>query len=44
VLLPEEQVHEVDLSVRHGMRLIVTTGIGDDEPPSELPPVEGRID
>jgi uncharacterized membrane protein len=32
VLLPEEQVHEIDMSVRRGMRLVVTTGMGDREP------------
>ncbi|MFC6954139.1 DUF502 domain-containing protein [Halorubellus litoreus] len=32
VLLPEDQVHEIDMSVRRGMRLIVTTGVGDDGP------------
>lgn len=30
VLLPEDQVHEIDMSVRRGMRLIVTTGMGDE--------------
>ncbi|WP_254529186.1 DUF502 domain-containing protein [Natrinema gelatinilyticum] len=30
VLLPEDQVHEVDMSVRRGMRLVVTTGMGDE--------------
>lgn len=34
VLLPEHQVHEIDMSVRKGMRLIVTTGIGEAEPPA----------
>lgn len=32
VLLPEHQVHEIDMSVRRGMRLVVTTGMADDEP------------
>lgn len=32
VLLPETQVHEIDMSVRRGMRLVVTTGMGDREP------------
>ncbi|WP_323677898.1 DUF502 domain-containing protein [Halorubellus sp. PRR65] len=32
VLLPESQVHEIDMSVRRGMRLVVTTGVGDDGP------------
>ncbi|WP_254523013.1 DUF502 domain-containing protein [Natrinema caseinilyticum] len=30
VLLPEDQVHEIDMSVRRGMRLVVTTGMGDE--------------
>jgi uncharacterized membrane protein len=35
VLLPEDQVHEIDMSVRAGMRLVVTTGAGvEDAPPS----------
>jgi len=32
VLLPEDQVHEIDMSVRRGMRLVVTTGMGENEP------------
>nr|WP_245800565.1 hypothetical protein [Natrinema saccharevitans] len=36
VLLPEDQVHETDMSVRRGMRLIVTTGMGDDR--GSVPP------
>lgn len=31
LLLPEEQVHEIDMSVRRGMQLIVTSGMGGDE-------------
>mgnify|MGYP000032399559 FL=1 len=34
VMLPASQIHETDMSVRQGMRMIVTTGIGDNE--SEL--------
>lgn len=34
LLLPADQVHEIDMSVRRGMRLIVTTGMGED---SETP-------
>lgn len=30
VLLPEDEVHELDMSVRQGMRLIVTTGMNDE--------------
>jgi uncharacterized membrane protein len=31
VLVPAEQVHEVDISVRRGIRLLVTTGIAERE-------------
>lgn len=31
ILVPESRVHETDLSVRRGLRLIVTTGIADTE-------------
>ena len=31
VLLPEDELHELDMSVRQGMRLIVTTGMNDDD-------------
>jgi len=31
VMLPASQIHETDMSVRQGMRMIVTTGIGDNE-------------
>lgn len=34
VLLPEEEVHELDMSVREGMRLIVTTGMNDEDAPT----------
>jgi uncharacterized membrane protein len=30
VVLPNSQVHEIDLSVRRALRLVVTTGIGDE--------------
>jgi len=40
VLLPDDQIHEIDMSVRRGMRLIVTSGIGTDETPSTLPKLE----
>lgn len=32
VVLPVSQVHEIDLSVRRALRLVVTTGIGDEAP------------
>ncbi|MDS0477837.1 DUF502 domain-containing protein [Natrinema sp. 1APR25-10V2] len=38
VLLPEEQVHEIDMSVRRGMRLVVTTGMGDEREPQAVSP------
>lgn len=34
VLLPEDQLTQVDMSVRRGMRLVLTTGIGEAEPSS----------
>jgi uncharacterized membrane protein len=34
VLLPEAEVHELDMSVRRGLRLIVTTGVGAEETPA----------
>lgn len=40
VLLPEDQVHEIDMSVRRGMRLIVTTGMGEAQESVTLPPLE----
>lgn len=30
-LLPEDELHELDMSVRQGMRLVVTTGMNDDD-------------
>ena len=42
VLLPEDQIHEIDMSVRHGMRLVVTTGIGGEDDSVALPEVETR--
>jgi len=38
VLLPEDQVHEIDMSVRRGMRLIVTTGMGDEQEEAAVTP------
>ena len=40
VLLPEDQVHETDMSVREGMRLIVTTGVGTDEAAGAYPDLD----
>ncbi len=42
-VVPTSRVHEIDMSVRRGLRLVVTTGIGGDEP--DGPPgsaVDGR--
>lgn len=49
VLVPEDQLYEVDLSVRDGLRLIMTTGVGSQEgtytlPPGMDKPVEGEGD
>lgn len=41
LLVPAEEIHEIDMSVREGMRLIVTTGMGAEAGPSVQPPVEG---
>lgn len=38
VVVPESQVHEIDVSIRRGMRLIVTTGVGEDG--DALPSIE----
>ena len=35
-VVPEAAVHEVDMSVRRGLRFLVTTGIGDESIPDEL--------
>jgi uncharacterized membrane protein len=40
VLLPEDQVHETDMSVRRGMRLVVTTGMGEERESATLPKLE----
>lgn len=41
ILLPEDQVHEIDMSVRRGLRLLVTTGMAIDEQKTGLPPLSG---
>ena len=38
MLLPTSQVHEVDLSVRRALNLLVTTGMGGDERQAALVP------
>lgn len=40
LVVPEENVYEVDMSVRQGIRLLVTTGIGEDELDEEGLPVD----
>lgn len=37
VLIADEQIHDVDMSVRRGMRLIVTSGIGSGEAKASPP-------
>lgn len=37
VVVPADTVHEVDMSVRRGLRLLVTTGIGDEQAVPGLP-------
>lgn len=44
LLLPEDQVHEIDMSVRRGMRLVVTTGMGEVDESQDLPLVRPRRD
>jgi uncharacterized membrane protein len=48
VMVPDDQVHEVDISVRRGIRLLVTTGIAEAEEEmaelqaeADLPPPQG---
>ncbi|MFC7075179.1 DUF502 domain-containing protein [Haloarcula halophila] len=36
VLLPEDQVRELDMSVRRALRLVVTTGVGAEDEPAAL--------
>ncbi|MFB6295894.1 MAG: DUF502 domain-containing protein [Halobacteriales archaeon] len=36
VVVPESGIHEIDVSIRRGMRMIVTTGVGEEE--DALPP------
>ncbi|WP_459191992.1 DUF502 domain-containing protein [Halosimplex sp. J119] len=35
VMVPESQIHETDMSVREGMRMVVTTGIGSEAEQAE---------
>ncbi|MFB6169891.1 MAG: DUF502 domain-containing protein [Haloarculaceae archaeon] len=39
-VVPESQVHEIDMSVRRGMRFLVTTGLGAEESARALPPLD----
>jgi uncharacterized membrane protein len=41
VHLPADQIHEVDMTVRRGLRLLVTSGMGADDAPPSAPKVEG---
>ncbi|WP_324755959.1 DUF502 domain-containing protein [Haloarcula sp. GH36] len=36
VLLPEDQLRELDMSVRRALRLVVTTGVGAEDEPAAL--------
>lgn len=42
LLLPADQVHEINMSVRRGMRLVVTTGMGEVNGSQDLPLVRPR--
>ena len=47
VMIPESQIYETEMSVREGMRLIVTTGIGSEEQSLEaydesIPPTDPK--
>lgn len=37
LFVPEDEVHHTEMSVREGMRLVVTSGIRSDHEPSESP-------
>lgn len=37
MLVPESELHETEMSVRRGMRLLLTTGMGEEDVPVELP-------
>jgi uncharacterized membrane protein len=38
LMLPESDIHQVDIPVRRGIRLLVTTGLSADEDDDALPP------
>jgi uncharacterized membrane protein len=40
VLVPEEDVHDVDLGVRQGMRLLMTTGMGSEDEQYPMPLID----
>jgi len=40
VLVPEQDVHDVDLGVRRGMRLLMTTGMGAEEEQYPMPLID----
>ena len=41
-ILPEERVHEVDLSVKEGFKLVMTTGISDEKVNELIPQKEEK--
>ena len=41
-LVPESDLHETDMSVRAGMRLLVTTGVTEDGEPKSIPVTPGE--
>jgi uncharacterized membrane protein len=41
LVVPEGQVHEIDMSARRGLHMLVTTGMGAEEEPPGLDPAGG---
>ncbi|ACV47366.1 MULTISPECIES: DUF502 domain-containing protein [Halomicrobium] len=41
-LVPESDLHETDMSVKAGLRLLVTTGVTEDGEPKSVPAVSGE--
>jgi len=39
-ILPEERIHDVDLTVREAFKLVMTTGISNEKVEKALPEVE----
>lgn len=47
LLVPESQLHEIDMSVRRGLRMVLTTGVaveGEQSPQADRTPVEVHAD